>query len=523
MRRLRGITYCGDVIEAVRQTLTTGDGALTRRAITQYWLRLILDSETAALEELCITQGDPRDSHTLLIRACCRDLRGDAYGAGFLRGQGLRRIGADIEHDFVACFAELLLAPDTASKAMAADRAHRALARCTPDDDYPSALFLLGWAEVRLRRDFSRAIALLRSACEEAALQSRPGLLRLAQSNLAFALTHAGLFSEAAALLDQLPAAATSTDWDRFEGGSPQSNRGCIAFWRGDFEPAIGQFDSIIAEGSPGTDFEALARLYLVMSVIAVQRTDRYLAAGQLLQGVSTADKHGVPWDTLRRVTAACLAAAQGATAEALRIATPALARPGAPVAHALLAELFRQLEEPNLARKALQLAQSAALPRYARVSALVTAAGLHSQAGQGAAAHEMLEQALDAARGELIRAPFLAPDATLADLLSAHARWGSGHTELLRELLERRGERQGSAGALLTARERQVLARLRTPLTAEEIAGELGVAYPTVKTHIRSIYRKLGVTQRREAVAAADLPASAIPAGQARGPVRAR
>lgn len=37
--------------------------------------------------------------------------------------------------------------------------------------------------------------------------------------------------------------------------------------------------------------------------------------------------------------------------------------------------------------------------------------------------------------------------------------------------------------------------------MTAEEISTRLGVAYPTVKTHISSIYRKLGVTSRREAV----------------------
>ncbi len=42
--------------------------------------------------------------------------------------------------------------------------------------------------------------------------------------------------------------------------------------------------------------------------------------------------------------------------------------------------------------------------------------------------------------------------------------------------------------------------------MTAEEISTRLGVAYPTVKTHIRSIYRKLGVTSRRGAVLTADV-----------------
>ncbi|SJN12905.1 regulatory protein, LuxR [Leucobacter sp. 7(1)] len=488
------------MIDAVRRALATGDEGAARSALRTYWLRLILESRTAELEALCATEGTPGDPNTLLIRACCRDLQGDHYGAAFLRAQGLR--GAS--DDFLRCFAELLLAPDARAKAQAADRAHLALAECGPDDDYPAALFLLGFAEVRLRRDFARATALLRSACDEARLHGRPELLRLAQSNLAFALTHAGEFAAAEALLAQLPETEARSDWERFEGGSPGANRGCIAFWRGDFDTALQHLDGVIDVRGPGTNFEALARLYLVMCVVTVRRTERYLTAGQLLRGVSTDDKHGVPWDTLRRVTAAWLAAAHGERAEAIRIAGPALDRPGAAVAHALLAELFRVLGEPAAARQAIQLAQAAGLPRYAQASVLVTAAALGAESGQGSEAHALLEQALATAASERVLAPFLAADPVLADLVNAHARWGSRHPEFLQAVLTRRSTHDGAA-LRLTTREREVFAYLRTPMTAEEIAVDLGVAYPTVKTHIRSIYRKLGVTQRRDAVAAVD------------------
>ena len=63
---------------------------------------------------------------------------------------------------------------------VAADRARDALTRCGPEDDYPSALFLLGWTEVRLRRDLREAIALLRSAADEARLHDRDETFRLA-------------------------------------------------------------------------------------------------------------------------------------------------------------------------------------------------------------------------------------------------------------------------------------------------------------------------------------------------------
>lgn len=135
-------------------------------------------------------------------------------------------------------------------------------------------------------------------------------------------------------------------------------------------------------EGGPGNNFEALARLYLVMSIIALRREDRYFAAAGLLHGVSKDDKHGIPWDTLRRVISALLAHAEGHDDRARTIAAPVLARPGAAVAHAVLAELYRVLEEPASAAQALRLATSGALPRYARASTLVTAAALRSSQG---------------------------------------------------------------------------------------------------------------------------------------------
>ena len=52
-----------------------------------------------------------------------------------------------------------------------------------------------------------------------------------------------------------------------------------------------------------------------------------------------------------------------------------------------------------------------------------------------------------------------------------------------------------------LSEREQRVLSYLETMLSTEEIAGELFVSTNTVKSHVKSIYRKLGVTRRRQAV----------------------
>lgn len=497
--RARWRGYRESMIDAIRQELASAEPEIARSMLRRNWLRLIIESHTSELEQLCLQHPESHDPDLLLIRACCRDLAGDSYGAGYLRNQALRTA----PDDFVTCFTELLLAPDAPTKTAAADRAHLALARCEPDDDYSSALFLLGWAEVRLRRDFARAIALLRSAADEARLRNHTETYRLAQLNLAFGLTQAGQFTNAEQILGTLPPAPRSTDWDQFEGGLPAANRGCIAYWRGDFEEAIALFESVIDEASAGNNFEAQARLYYVMSLIALNRENRYDAAANLLEGISKTDKHGIPWDTLRRVVAAWLAHAEGQDERARALAAPTLARTGASVAHALLAELYRVLGDPEMSGRAFRLAAAAGMPRYARVSTLVTSAALHSSAGRGTAAHEQLERALENAAPEQIFAPFLTEDPVITDVLIAHASWGSSDPDFLRGVLEKRGLHSTAATGILTAREREVLVCLRTTMTADEIAAHLGIAYPTVKSHIRAIYRKLNVTTRRDAVTA--------------------
>ena len=54
-------------------------------------------------------------------------------------------------------------------------------------------------------------------------------------------------------------------------------------------------------------------------------------------------------------------------------------------------------------------------------------------------------------------------------------------------------------ASDLITARERQVIQSLLEGATAREVAQELELSLHTVRTHIRNIYGKTGVTSRLE------------------------
>ena len=122
------------------------------------------------------------------------------------------------------------------------------------------------------------------------------------------------------------------------------------------------------------------------------------------------------------------------------------------------------------------------------------------------------LERALHLAEREGFRLPFVSGRGPLLELLSAHLDSQTAHRQLIAKLLETRrpapepappasAPEDGGLIESLSERERIVLRYLTSPLSNVEIAAELYVSVNTVKTHIKSIYRKLDTTGRREAV----------------------
>lgn len=61
---------------------------------------------------------------------------------------------------------------------------------------------------------------------------------------------------------------------------------------------------------------------------------------------------------------------------------------------------------------------------------------------------------------------------------------------------------REQAGGALLTPREREILALVARGMTAPQIGSSLHLGCATVKTHMRHVYEKLGVSDRAAAVA---------------------
>jgi LuxR family maltose regulon positive regulatory protein len=72
---------------------------------------------------------------------------------------------------------------------------------------------------------------------------------------------------------------------------------------------------------------------------------------------------------------------------------------------------------------------------------------------------------------------------------------------QLLERLQDDSLPSQRSVIETMTERELTVLRYLPTMLSNREIAAEMYFSVNTVKTHLKSIYRKLDVTRRRDAV----------------------
>jgi LuxR family maltose regulon positive regulatory protein len=140
------------------------------------------------------------------------------------------------------------------------------------------------------------------------------------------------------------------------------------------------------------------------------------------------------------------------------------------------------------------------------RVGALVTAAIAARRLGQAEAATSWLTDALNLAEPQGMYRPFLDGGAAVRSALTVLIRPASQAAAFAVRVLQR-FERvpSGQAAATsvpLTSSELAVLRFLPSHMTNQEIADALFLSINTVKTHLRSVYRKLGVTTRRQAIA---------------------
>lgn len=134
------------------------------------------------------------------------------------------------------------------------------------------------------------------------------------------------------------------------------------------------------------------------------------------------------------------------------------------------------------------------------------------AQAGNASAAVDTLRRALDRARPEQLRRPFFDAPPQVRRLLrgqpqlAGSAAWldpAAPGTRVRPAAAPDEGATERAPEVLqpLSERELEVLRHLAEMLSTAEIAGAMFVSVNTVRTHIRSILRKLSVSRRNQAV----------------------
>jgi LuxR family maltose regulon positive regulatory protein len=149
-------------------------------------------------------------------------------------------------------------------------------------------------------------------------------------------------------------------------------------------------------------------------------------------------------------------------------------------------------------------------VPRHDGLAGWLADARLSYGTGDGARGRRSLEHALELARPEHVKLPFVLERTWIRQVLRRDTELAHAYRELLEPDLISPSAALPQTVAVqaaplvverLSEREREVLAHASEMLSTAEIATAMYLSVNTVKTHLRSIYRKLSATHRSEAV----------------------
>ncbi len=255
----------------------------------------------------------------------------------------------------------------------------------------------------------------------------------------------------------------------------------------------------------PATDLAART-----LAAVMVAASDPALAADRLRAAWAPDHPLGTWWGLAAIVpqTEQRLALALGRRAAADRIVAFTAARLGeGPVTALLRAVQALDRGRPEVAARHVEPVLDGSLSTasgFTAVGAQLLASTISARQGRSVRAHRALVDAVECAAPLGLVRPFLDRGPEVLDLLDAGVGRFGRHEAFVARIRSRRATASAPGPENLTARELELLAELPTLGTNEEIAAALVVSVNTVKTHLRSIYRKLGVSTRREAMLAA-------------------
>jgi LuxR family maltose regulon positive regulatory protein len=473
---------------AVRHALAAGSRATTRALLAEHWLDLMAAGHVPA--GTGEGDADPRlalaAAHACLIAGD----RGNALGRlaaiespdGW-PGKLADLVRASARHDIDGARLAGAAAIDRGEDAdEAADEVGRAI-----------ALHLLGASELAVG-DVDVAGDRLEEAAALAAISGRERLRLECVGPLAAIEVMRGRLSHATGQARAALDLAHRHGWEAApSAGWAVAALGAVAWLRGDLSAADRRAEAAAEEASAWRDA-------LLGNAVRGLRAHLRAAHG---------DEEG--GRTLLRLVRDVQSVAGGALGRWLEALGPASWAPSTGDGPAeVAARAMRRLQggdQADALRLAIALDARAGVHPTVRLSGLlVEAVAREALREPGSAA--ALERALELAEAEGLRSPFLSAGARLHNVLHSHAGLCDADAPLLAEVLDALPVTQEDGGIVptepLSERERAVLRLMPTILANSEIAGELFVSVNTVKTHVKSIYRKLDVGSRREAVARA-------------------
>lgn len=495
-----------DPTASITHSLRAGEFDAARETLLRHWVGLVVGARADEIERTAMEmlRRAPDDAQVLLVRACASDVLGDHRVARELFRRAAATIArtADGDEPAVLQIARLFIADERAEVASASAKVQQMLldADSTELGDRAALNYLLGWTEIRHRGNPMIPLEYFSAAAREAQNSGDRELAKRSLGHLAFGQTWAGRFIDARQSLEAARGAPdVGLAWSTYAGGSAAAAAGYVSYWSGELDDAIREFGTVIANGSSDRSFTSVARMMIAYAAAETRDVAACRRAAIGIQGIPLEVVHGVSWPAFRESSVALLEEAVGRQDRAMRIARKYVNCPDLPVVNVALAGVLRRAGDYSAALEMLRSLRAFGEVSYVKCATLITAAVLRRQGGHHDEAHELCEAAVAVASGENIRLPFGPRETAVRKMLGEHVHFGTQFEDFIGRCLA--SDVAGSAVDALSGRERDVFQQLQTARTLQEIARELAVSINTVKTHQRAIYRKLGVSSRREAV----------------------
>jgi LuxR family maltose regulon positive regulatory protein len=508
----------GSALEAIRHAIEAADWTLAGEVIAERWMALVTRGAGPSLLELAerIPVAAVRADAELALAVAGLRLEGDDdTGADELLLEA-ERLAAQLPErrarrfavasTTIALYRARLRGDVEAAVAAAVQALDEGWDRDLEADARALTLVNLGISEFWAGKA-DAAAEHLQQAVGLALESSNDYVLFLAESYAAAADVQAGRLGEAWARADMAIELAERREWAELpHAAMAYTALGSVHLWRGELREAE-RFADRAAGALAG------ARERLLSPVVALLRAALLALRGDALTAL----------DLVRGATAQPPVMPVVAVAASVLEAELLLSMGEPDRAHAVLGRL--DPADAAVGRARLQLAEGDAdgaartvaafldgesegsIP-FARVEASVLGAIAYDALRDEPAALDVLERALDMAEPRGCSIAIARYGAPLRSLLRRRSAKGTRHRALVDELLatlERPArEKQAKAAPLLeplSERELTVLRYLPTMMSNADIAAEMFVSVNTVKTHLKHVYRKLDVTDRRDCV----------------------